>query len=92
MTGGKITNGKIRKDFMDNLKHKKIIQAIRLYDEGLVILTAFVDKKNHFVEYWVHLDGFGIAKLIFACTYRNKKEIKELEEIAFSFINIEDLI
>lgn len=91
MMVGKITIGRTRKVFMDNLKRKKIIQYMRQYDEGIVILTAFIDNKNHIVDFWSHLEGFGVAKQVFACTYRNKKEIKDLKEICFSFIDIEDL-
>lgn len=50
---------------MDNLTHKTIKQYKHDTDDGTIIITAITDKTTHMIEWWGHVEGYGVALLLY---------------------------
>lgn len=50
---------------MDNIKNKTIKQFEFNTDDGVIIITAFIDKTTKVNEFWGHIKGYGIAFMLY---------------------------
>lgn len=49
---------------MDNLKGKTIKQFYFEADNDTIVITAIIDRQTKMTEWWGHLMGYGVMKLL----------------------------